>query len=388
MQGFFFWLGVPGVQYYQILLSLHTLLLVTFGWRPKDFERRIERHAHKVIFAVAFILAIIPIFFEGYNPECSTCLPAPLPIWCGDWIFWGDDETECLRGNPTLSTSYYTIYLTNLSTMGVFCTGSMIQVYWSVRRQENRNARYAGHTFTQEERRNAHHERSRRIRRTMILYTFGFYFCWVVPSFLIHFAEQGKPAIIMSYVLLPGQGFFNLIIFLAPKCAKYQKNHPGTRLIMAYVYVIFGKACTPCSRCFEWILQTDMVHSLRRRRSSHRIQSPFRMSGSRRPNNVTEQTQTMEWLDEDSIGFQDFNEEPKNYPAGNENEEPIAQTAHEEHGPDGENDSPVEIELDNEGDNWPRSDSVVRFAEEILPIEGNDDIGQQDGDDDVIEPKE
>lgn len=103
---------------------------------------------------------------------------------------------------------------------------------------------------------------------------------------------------------------------------------------------------------------------------------------------MTEQMQTMEWLDEDSIGFQDFNEEPKNYPAGNENEEPIAQTAHEEHGPDGENDSPVEIELDNEGDNWPRSDSVVRFAEEILPIEGNDDIGQQDGDDDVIEPKE
>jgi len=28
MQGFFFWLGVPGAQYYQIVLSLHTLLLV------------------------------------------------------------------------------------------------------------------------------------------------------------------------------------------------------------------------------------------------------------------------------------------------------------------------------------------------------------------------
>ena len=146
--------------------------------------------------------------------------PAPLPIWCGDWFFAGDGVTECIRGNPTLSFGYYTTYLTGLTIMGVFCTGSMIQVYLSVRWQEDRNNRYA--TYQQSE---SHRTKSRRIRRTMILYTFGFYLCWIVPSFLIHFAEQGTPYIIMSYVLLPFQGFFNMLLFLAPRAANYQKQN-------------------------------------------------------------------------------------------------------------------------------------------------------------------
>jgi len=390
MQGFFFWLGVPGAQYYQILLSLHTLLLVTFRWKTSDFEKKIERHSHKVIFAVALVLATVPIFFEGYNPECSTCLPAPLPIWCGDWIFWGDGETECIRGNPTLSTAYYTIYLTNLSIMGVFCTCSMIQVYFSVRGQEDRNARYSFRCS------NSHREKSRRIRRTMILYTFGFYLCWVVPSFIIHFAQQGTPIMIMSYILLPFQGFFNLMIFLAPKCAKYQKTNPGTSLVMAYICIIFGKISIPCNRCYAWLLRNETFEAIRRR-SSHRIQSPFRLSASNRNMrpDVTALTAQMtaieDYEDDDGIGFQDFNEEPIIPATNNENEEPIPTPSEDDEGLDGE-DTPGKQEVDDEGENGPKRlsfvrkrTSVVRFSEDTLPAKNKNDDNEKFVDDDVRE---
>ncbi|CAB9525169.1 expressed unknown protein [Seminavis robusta] len=317
MQGFFFWLGVPGAQYYQILLSLHTLLLVTFRWTPLDFHKYIERWSHGAIFFISVVLATIPLFFQGYNPECSTCLPAPLPIWCGDWIFWGDGETECLRGSPKLSQAYYTIYLTNLSIMGVFCTYSMLQVYWTVRKQEDRNSRYIA-SF---QRTDAHRTKSRRIRRTMILYTFGFYLCWICPSFIIHFAKQGTPMMIMSYILLPFQGFFNMIIFLAPKCAKYQKDHPGTWLLMAYLYVLLDTIATPVKYVISG--SSRQLDSMRPRQSSLRVRNPFRMSSSTFSINnfswrgtlpgetdVTTQVEFQGDDDDDNLGFNDFNEDP------------------------------------------------------------------------------
>ena len=50
-------------------MALHTLLLVSFRWKPRQFEKKIERWAHKVIFFVAVVLASVPLFFQGYNPE-------------------------------------------------------------------------------------------------------------------------------------------------------------------------------------------------------------------------------------------------------------------------------------------------------------------------------
>lgn len=279
-------------------------MLVTFRWTPHDFHQKIERHSHKAIFAISLILATIPVFFEGYNPECSTCLPAPLPIWCGDWIFWGDGETECIRGSPTLSTTYYTIYLTNLTFMGLFCTGSMIQVYLSVRRQEDRNARYSSY-----QRNESHRTKSRRIRRTMILYTFGFYLCWVVPSFIIHFAEQGTPVIIMSYILLPFQGFFNMIIFLAPKCAKYVKDHKGTWLVTAYFHVIFDGSIRDMKRCCVWMCGKGTLEAIWSR-STH-FSSPFRVQESQEDVPAMAITTETDDNDDDDLGFQGFNEEPQ-----------------------------------------------------------------------------
>lgn len=286
MQGFFFWLGVPGALLYQMLLSVHTLLLVTYQWKPRDFEKKIERRAHVAIFVVSITLATIPLFFQAYNPECGTCLPAPLPIGCGDWAwgnqyFGGDGETECIRGNPTLSEAYYSIYLSNIFAMSIICTSSMIMVYRSVRRQEDRVSRYL--SFRSED----HRRESKRIKRTMILYTVGFFFCWVIPSIIIHSGlPPGSPANVISYILLPLQGFFNMLVFIAPKCAKYQRQHPGTWLCTAYVCVIFEVDKLKKSKCCV---------SLRRRKGEDPLDDDLESDGA----------------EDDGIGFTDYNEDPR-----------------------------------------------------------------------------
>lgn len=287
MQGFFFWLGVPGALLYQMLLSVHTLLLVTYRWKPREFEKKIERRAHVAIFVVCITLATVPLFFQGYNPECGTCLPAPFPIWCGSWFwgnlyFGGDGETECIRGNPTLSEGYYSIYLANIFAMSIICTGSMIMVYRSVRMQENRVSRYL--SFRSDD----HRRESKRIGRTMILYTVGFYLCWVIPSIIIHFAPGGSPAHVVSYILLPLQGFFNMLVFIAPKCAKYQRQHPGTWLCTAYFCVIFEVDMLKESKCCV---------SLRRGKGEDPVDDDPDSEAS-----VAES---------DGIGFSNYNEDPR-----------------------------------------------------------------------------
>ena len=296
MQGFFFWLGVPGAQYYQILLSLHTLLLVTFKWKLRRFHKTIERWAHVGIFVVALILATVPLFYEGYNPECGQCLPAPLPIWCGDWYFWGDGTVDCMRGEPRLSRGYYTIYLIGMSTMSIFCTGAMVVVYATVRRVENRAVRIS---LT-----NSHRRDSKRIRRTMILYTFAMYGCWVVPSFIIHFARPSLGALVASYILVPLQGFFNMLIFIAPKCAKYQRDHPGTWIVTAYARVIFNldswNAC-----------DATPIRAVKRHLSTARLVTRASTRALTRPSTTATTTAVIEEdSDDDDIGFNHYNEDP------------------------------------------------------------------------------
>ena len=152
----------------------------------------------------------------------------------------------------------------------------------------------------------------------MILYTFGFYLCWIMPSFIIHFANQGTAIMRMSYILLPFQGFFNMIIFLAPKCAKYQKDHPGTWMIMAYVYLFYETFSVPFRWLYELLFGSRQMQAIRRRRSS-RILNPFRLSSNQFSTNFSwrgtlqgETELTTQALfdddDDDGLGFNGFNE--------------------------------------------------------------------------------
>ena len=89
-----------------------------------------------------------------------------------------------------------------------------------------------------------------------------------------------------------------MVIFFRPKCLKYQKDNPGTSLLVAYIHVVFG---TPA-----W------VKAVRRMFSSSQTTTP--------------NTNDDEDVD-DGIGFSTYNEEPPdNQEASGSNEVAIAES--------------------------------------------------------------
>lgn len=230
VQGAFTDFALIGIWSYQVLLSMFMLLLVTYGWKPSKFEKKIERRLHLPIVVCALLYIVCPVILEGYNPECGHCAPVPLPLVCGNWIY--GIGIDCIRGNPTLSYVYWIIFFILLPAVTVFCSGAMFKVYQSVHNQEMRSANYRSF-------RDDHFRQSKRIRKTMVLYTSSFFICWIFPVICL-WVPHGVPALnIIGDILMPLQGMFNMLVFVQPKCLKYQKDHPGTSLLTSYFRVLF-----------------------------------------------------------------------------------------------------------------------------------------------------
>lgn len=207
---------------------LQMLLLVAYKWRSSQFERRIEYRMHGSILAFATTVASVPLFFQGYNPWCGFCGPVPLPDWCGT-----DSTTECVRGNTVISNVYFRIFILVLVIATVlFCTGAMIRIYRSVRKQERRNSSFR-HGNDSENR-----TMSDRIRKSMVLYTCSFYLCWIVSPMLINLPLPSALRVV-GFTIMPLMGFLNMLVFLLLKCIRYQKDHTGVWLPTAYLHVLF-----------------------------------------------------------------------------------------------------------------------------------------------------
>ncbi|KAL7535874.1 hypothetical protein ACHAWF_005302 [Thalassiosira exigua] len=256
-QGFFIWFGIfgnvselgvelsslvtctdvptlPAQVLYSLLLSGQMLLLVTFGWSERKFERTIERRAHVVLFLFCFLAGFAPIFFNGYNGECGRCCIMPMPMWCGDW-FWGDGS-ECVRGSPMLAQVYWGFVFVAFPLVTLFVTAAMFTVYRTVRNQERRTNIYRFDADT-------HFRESLRIRKTMLLYTSSFYVCWVIPLIFLwaHPEPQPHPPLnVLGELLFPLQGVFDMCVFIQPRCVKYQRENSGSSLFSAYFHVILN----------------------------------------------------------------------------------------------------------------------------------------------------
>eukprot|EP00579_Thalassiosira_antarctica_P019220 CAMPEP_0201960656 /NCGR_PEP_ID=MMETSP0904-20121228/7337_1 /ASSEMBLY_ACC=CAM_ASM_000553 /TAXON_ID=420261 /ORGANISM="Thalassiosira antarctica, Strain CCMP982" /LENGTH=507 /DNA_ID=CAMNT_0048506675 /DNA_START=131 /DNA_END=1651 /DNA_ORIENTATION=+ len=236
VQGFFSAL-LFGTAMYQMMLSLQMLLLVHFMWNPDEFAFRIERKMHFLNIIGVILIAVIPLFFDGYNPLCGTCLPVPTPYWCGDW-FLGDGTTECIRGDATLANVYQYSFWVFISLITLFCSGSMIAIYLSVYLQERKMQKYRFNTDENDEVENAHSE-SERIRQALLLYISAFLICWIFPLILWYTPHSVPSLHIVGDVLFALMGFFNMLVFINPKCVKYQEAHPGSNILTCYFCIIF-----------------------------------------------------------------------------------------------------------------------------------------------------
>mmetsp|Transcript_8521 Transcript_8521/g.14785 ORF Transcript_8521/g.14785 Transcript_8521/m.14785 type:complete len:185 (+) Transcript_8521:99-653(+) len=113
-------------------------------------------------------------------------------------------------------------------------TVAMLIVYCKVRKQEQRTNRYK---HSREE----HSRMTKRIKTTLLLYTGSFYNCFAIPVLLWSLPHSIPALHQIGYFLFPLQGFFNMMVFIQPKCHKYKKikNHPGTNMLTANLCVVF-----------------------------------------------------------------------------------------------------------------------------------------------------
>jgi len=161
-----------GIACYQVLVALFMVMMVIYGWRPSKFENAIERKAHAPIFVASISMSITPAIAASYNPECGVCFLAPLPKWSGTWIY--GDGSPPLRGNDTLINVYWGIGFTSIISVVVFCCGAIYRVYSKVNAQERRMSGYG--SFARD-----HFAKSKRIKKTGMLYTGSFFVSWVLP---------------------------------------------------------------------------------------------------------------------------------------------------------------------------------------------------------------
>ena len=242
-------------QLCQGMLSLQWLLLVTYNWSISQFERRIERRMHGFILVLAFVVASVPLFFQGYNPQCGVCfLPFPLPLGCGDWLR-GDGTTECLRGSTTLATVYVAIGVLSVIATAVFCTGATVGIYQSVYRQDQTIAQHR-HGSTHQEM----HTKSRNIRTKTLLHTGTYYICWILPAFFI-IPSNPQALRLVGSVLIPLMGFLHMLVFLLPKCREHQQVRPGVGLAVAYCHVLLAArtgAGPPAANPISWAVDANV----------------------------------------------------------------------------------------------------------------------------------
>jgi len=234
-QGFFFLFGFAGEAYYQAAISLNILLLIVFGWKQERFSKKVEKPMHFIIITFVLVLAIIPLAYETYNPDCGECTVFPLLGKCST-----KDEGElCIvRGNQQVQLVLQLIGGASILFDLIFCTVAMVWVYLHVRRQEMRNRRYIFGGSNNA----ANHRESRRIRKILFLYTLSLYFSY--GSFLVAvFIIGGTISESIATTLIPLLGFWNMLVYFLPNCLKYQRDHPGTWLVTAYFQVLRPAPC-------------------------------------------------------------------------------------------------------------------------------------------------
>uniref|UniRef100_A0A7S4SJ62 G-protein coupled receptors family 1 profile domain-containing protein n=2 Tax=Ditylum brightwellii TaxID=49249 RepID=A0A7S4SJ62_9STRA len=227
-QGFFWAFGGAGELFYQMAISLNILLLIVFGWKQETFRKKVEKPLHIIIIALALTMAVIPLAFQTYNPHCGNCYPEVMYDACTN----KKEGNLCIvRGNETVNYMFRIINGALFYIALIFCTVAMLWVYLHVRKQEVKMQRY---NFRQHNAEN--HKESKRIRKVLFLYTLSLYFTYTPHLFVVSVPKHIRWSVVRT--LPPLLGFWNMLVYFLPNCLKYQREHSGTWLVIAYFQVL------------------------------------------------------------------------------------------------------------------------------------------------------
>eukprot|EP00957_Ditylum_brightwellii_P051616 3914706-Ditylum_brightwellii.AAC.1 len=194
---------------------------------------------HFIILTYVLSIAVVPLLYESYNPACGFCVPATI------WKCSIKDENDgctlatLVRGKIRIDYLMRILSVALLLIALIFCTVAMVWVYLHVKRQEVRTQRYHFRGSAQEKFRE-----SKRIRKILFFYTLSLYIAFG-PFVFLSFVPLPFSGWYIYRTLIPLMGFWNMLVYFLPNCLKYQRDHPGTWLVTAYLQVL--RPFAPCT---------------------------------------------------------------------------------------------------------------------------------------------
>jgi len=214
-QGFMFLAGSIAEQLYQCSLQMYILILLKYGMRPDDMQRKIEPFLHGIPILYGIAGAAVSLVTESINASGAWCYIESYPHGCRD-----DEDIECTRGTRVIlkrmvfSTipivfSYIMMSIaginicqlvqnTEIATNPMYCRRAqrpILQV-----NEDPQLTRVTGRMAF---------ERIAQFHAAFLLANF-FPF---LANFILAFGERINILFIIQSILFPLQGFFNLLVF-------------------------------------------------------------------------------------------------------------------------------------------------------------------------------
>ena len=145
------------------------MLLIRYNWS----ERRLKKVEYMMRFGIClmFVMCLIPLFNDAYNPTPAVCCIESYPIDC-----YKSDEYECIRGDNAkyFRFTLFTIpVVTFMITIMITIVITMSLLYASVKKQDQVATGYRSSSSTQ-----SYSRLSRRVFVKVVWFIGSFCFIW------------------------------------------------------------------------------------------------------------------------------------------------------------------------------------------------------------------
>jgi hypothetical protein len=211
------------VPSYNAALALYFLCSIRYQMSPRTFARRLEPVCHFFCQTVTWVVLIHGLATQSFNPtDERNCNYGPWPPKCLEQDTT-TTTTICTRGRTT-GLVFFHVFLPTMVIiliLLVVCTGLTVEYVFQLERRNNRWRR-------------DHHDRASLAKTQQVavqgsLYVLVFCVSQSIPVLVIFNDDLRDPARyigfhIWSSIVYQSQGFFNLLVYIRPRCRQYRKQ--------------------------------------------------------------------------------------------------------------------------------------------------------------------
>lgn len=239
--GFLFMTCLGGGSCYNAGLSVYYLLVVRYGWKERDFPRKIELGGHVLAFSYPLALNIAALATQSINPAAiinNVCTYAGTPYGCGltDTCERGDIPT--MRKTLLLLAAWVLLW----SVLSFVCA---VLVWDKVRGVIQRSASHRFEGGMDE----SSAGKLREVGTQCLLYTSAYFntVLWPMVALVLSFVQPGddkktEPGYyalcLLFWLFCPLQGALNFFTFTRLPVQQWRKAAPDRSLFYIYKQVL------------------------------------------------------------------------------------------------------------------------------------------------------